>query len=162
MERLTSLGPLRFQATGTVAIGNMKLLVTFLVAFPLTGLATPLVEEREPDAGKTPSTNRLEARLKTCTMVSRSSQGCDSDPWHSQRLYTVQPNTRLKISCVTTGQSVNGDTVWDYAPIDDRHGCYISSAWMDNGCECKLPPIEVDGGLVGCNANSHIAGLPSC
>ena len=46
-----------------------------------------------------------------------------------------EPGTIIGVRCIDpNGQSVNGNTVWDWVP---GWGCWVSADITNNGCECK-------------------------
>lgn len=109
----------------------MKVLTLTALLFPFTILSNPITL---PETSPNP-VNVLEARDNRCTQVSGSPQGCDWDPWRSSRRTTVPAGWSFDVSCVTTGQAVNGYTTWDWVP---DWGCWIWAGWTNAACESNF------------------------
>jgi hypothetical protein len=113
----------------------MKLANIALILFPIAAFGTPIAS---PDVSPNTLTGRalgLEARAdKWCSLGVSSAQGCDADPWGSQRKVTVNPGDNFGVRCWSHARSVQGNDVWDYVPGWD---CWISALWTNVGCESK-------------------------
>ncbi|ORY04957.1 hypothetical protein BCR34DRAFT_591046 [Clohesyomyces aquaticus] len=75
---------------------------------------------------------RVDFSDKTCSQFTNIAQGCDTDRYNSKRKVTVNPGQTFGVRCWSYGQSVQGNTVWDYVPGWD---CWISALWTNTGCE---------------------------
>lgn len=106
-------------------------ILSFLLPF---ALATPMAEANpfpEPAAALLPR--------NSCVQDSSADQGCDYDPFHSERRATFIRGQAFTATCkinarpVTAGGTTN--VVWDWVPASK---CWISAHWTQSGCESKF------------------------
>src|SRR5262245_5334920 len=52
---------------------------------------------------------------------------------------TLSSGTKVKISCQVTGQTVSGNSIWDYLPA---YGGYVADAFLYTGHAGVIPGVE--------------------